>query len=166
MSLGWALIPWDSYKKGKLGHIWIVGTRAKFSCRVWRYKRRKYGDSLEVQQLRFCAFTSGGTDSVPGWEVGELRSHMSHSTAKKKKKKGNNNKRRKYGQTQKSVSFYKDRSMHRRFFFGNIHFWSFWASLMASGTQHGGKTLLPLTMLQETGCSHEQWWITWNDSFM
>ena len=44
------------------------------------------GTSLEVQQLRFRAFTAGGTDSVPGWEVGELRSHMSHSTAKKKKK--------------------------------------------------------------------------------
>lgn len=70
------------------------------------------GTYLEVQQLRFCAFTVGGAESISGWEVGELRSRMSHSTAKKKE--DNNNKRRKYGQTQKSVSFYKDRSTHRR----------------------------------------------------
>ena len=64
------------------------------------------GTSLEVQQLRFHAFTVGGADSIPGWEVGELRFRMSHSTAKKTE--DNNSKRRKYGQTQKSVSFYKD----------------------------------------------------------
>lgn len=64
------------------------------------------GTYLEVQQLRFHAFTVGGADSIPGWEVGELRSRMSHSTAKKTE--DNNSKRRKYGQTQKSVSFYKD----------------------------------------------------------
>ena len=92
------------------------------------------GTSLEIQQLRFCAFTVGGAESISGWEVGELRSHMSHSTAKKKRtiitREGSMGKHR-------NLFPFIRTEVHIGDFLGNIHFWSFWASLMASGTRHG-----------------------------
>lgn len=91
----------------------------------------------------------GGADSIPGWEVGGTK--IPHVSQHSQKAEVNSKQKEVWANTE--ICFLIRTEVHIGDF-QNIHFWS-WASLMASGTQHGGGTLLPFTMLQQTGCSYE-----------
>ena len=60
----------------------VVDWIKKKSLQYAAYKRPTSGTSLAVQWLRLCASTTGGTGSIPGWE---LRSRTQHGTVWPKK---------------------------------------------------------------------------------